>query len=94
MFSPFKVELSRLPTLTFAMSAEKPWSIEAVARLFLGVIVTLCSGMFLAGLLETAKLGLAPDQLQFLQMIILVAFFQGAALIWIAVFLPQSNISG
>jgi membrane protease YdiL (CAAX protease family) len=82
-----------LSTLAFAMISAKPWSIEAVARLFLRVIVTLCGGIFLAGLLEKAKLGLAPDQLEFLQMIVLVSFFQGAALIWIAAFLRQSNIS-
>ena len=83
----------RLPTLASAMVSEKSWSIDAVARLFLGVIVTLCCGMFLSGLLDSMKLGLSPDQLQFLQMIVLVVFFQGAALVWIAVFLRQSNIS-
>jgi membrane protease YdiL (CAAX protease family) len=88
-----QVELPRLSTLTWAMIAEKPWSIEAVARLFLSVIATLCAGMFLAGILQSLKLGLAPDQLEFLQMIIVVACFQGAALIWIACFLRQSNIS-
>jgi membrane protease YdiL (CAAX protease family) len=93
LFSPFKVEMWRLPTLASAMVSEKSWSIEAVARLFLGVIVTLCCGMFLTGLLEKVKWGLSPDQLQFLQMVVLVAFFQGAALVWIAVFLHQSNIS-
>ena len=85
--------MCRLPTLASAMVSEKSWSIDAVARLFLGVIVTLCCGMFLSGLLEKMKLGLSPDQLQFLQMIVLVVFFQGAALVWIAVFLHQSNIS-
>ncbi len=75
------------------MISEKPWNIDAVARLFLGVITTLCCGMFLAGLLESAKWRISPDQLQFLQMIVFLAFFQAAALIWIAVFLRQSNIS-
>ena len=75
------------------MVSEKSWSIDAVARLFLGVIVTLCCGLFLSGLLDTMKLGLSPEQLQFVQMIVLVVFFQGAALVWIAVFLRQSNIS-
>src|SRR5271157_3920323 len=89
----FKVEMCRLPTLASAMVSEKSWSIDAVARLFLGVVVTLCCGMFLTGLLDSVKLGLSQDQLQFLQMIVLVVFFQGAALVWIAVFLRQSNIS-
>jgi len=82
-----------LPTLAWAMISEKPWSIEAVARLFLGVIATLCGGMFLTGLLQAMKLRLSNDQLEFLQMIILVLFFQAAALVWIAVFLRQSNVS-
>jgi len=93
MFSPFKVELPLLPTVAFAMISAKPWSIEAVARLFLGVIVTVCCGILLAGLLEKLRLGLSPDQLEFLQMIVMVAFFQGAALLWIAALLRQSNIS-
>jgi membrane protease YdiL (CAAX protease family) len=82
-----------LSTLAFAMISAKPWSIEAVARLFLGVIMTSCVGMLMAGLLEAKRLGLATDLRQFLQTIIMVAFFEGAALIWIAVFLKQSNIS-
>jgi membrane protease YdiL (CAAX protease family) len=92
-FLPFKIELPRPPTLASAMVSEKYWSIEAVARLFLGVIATLCCGMFLAGILEKIKLGLSADQLEFVQMILLIAFFQGAALLWIAVFLRQSNMS-
>jgi membrane protease YdiL (CAAX protease family) len=75
------------------MVSEKSWSIEAVVRLFLGVVITLCCGMFLAGLLEKVTLGLSPDQVKYAQMVILIAFFQGAALIWIAVFLRQSNLS-
>jgi membrane protease YdiL (CAAX protease family) len=93
MFSPFKVEMSRLPTLASAMVSEKSWSVEAVARLFLSVIVTICCGMFLAALLGKVKLGLSPDQLEFVQMVVLIVFFQGAALAWIALFLRQSNIS-
>jgi membrane protease YdiL (CAAX protease family) len=75
------------------MISAKPWSIEAVARLFLGVIMTICVGMILAGLLESKKLVLAPEQRDFLEMIVMVACFEGAAFIWIAVFLRQSNIS-
>lgn len=75
------------------MISEKPWSIEAVARLFLGVIVTLCCGMWLAGLLQSMKLKISEGQLEFLQTIVTVLFFQGAALVWIAVFLRQSHLS-
>src|ERR1022692_2294956 len=85
--------MSGPPTLASAMISEKPWNIDAVARLFLGVIMTLCCGMFLAGLLQSAKWRISPERLEFLQMIVMIAFFQAAALIWIAVFLHQSNIS-
>jgi membrane protease YdiL (CAAX protease family) len=85
--------MSRLPTLASAMVSEKPWSMLSVARLFMGVITTLCCGIFLAGSLEKLKLGLSAGQLEFVQMMLLIAFFQGAALVWIALFLYQSNLS-
>lgn len=75
------------------MISAKPWNLEAVARLFLGVIVTLCVGAVLAGLLESPKIHLSEDKRQFVEMTVMLAFFQGAALIWIDVFLRQSNIS-
>jgi membrane protease YdiL (CAAX protease family) len=75
------------------MVSEKSWSIEAVARLSLGVIMTLCFGMVLAGVLEKMKLGLSQDQLEFVQTIILIVFFQGAVLVWTAIFLYRSNTS-
>jgi membrane protease YdiL (CAAX protease family) len=75
------------------MISAKPWSIEDVARLFLGVIMTLCAGILVAGLFEIKKLNLTEDQREFWQTLVMVAFFQGAALVWIAVFLRQSNIS-
>jgi membrane protease YdiL (CAAX protease family) len=93
MFSRFKVEMPRLPTLAWAMISAKPWSIEAVVRLFLGVLMTLCFGIFAAGLMETKKLDLSKDQREFWQMLVLIGSFQGAALIWITNFLRQSNIS-
>jgi membrane protease YdiL (CAAX protease family) len=37
------------------MLAEKPWKLDAVARLFLGVIATLCLGGVLAGLVSSSK---------------------------------------
>lgn len=75
------------------MISAKPWNLEAVARLFLGVIVTLCMGAVLAGLLESPKIHLSEEQRQFIEMTVMLAFFQGAALIWIDIFLRQSNIS-
>jgi membrane protease YdiL (CAAX protease family) len=75
------------------MVSEKPWRIDAVARLFLGVIISVCFGMLAAGLLDSKKLNLSADQIQFLQMTILIISFQGAALIWTTFFLRESKIS-
>jgi membrane protease YdiL (CAAX protease family) len=93
IFPPFEVEMTHPSTLVSFMVSEKSWSNEAVVRLFLGVIATLCFGIFLAGILEKLKLGLSPDQLEFVQMVVLISFFQGAALLWITLFLRQSNMS-
>ena len=60
--------MSRLATLASAMVSEKSWSIEAVARLFLGVIMTLCCGIFMTRDFGKAEAGLRGDQLEFLQM--------------------------
>jgi membrane protease YdiL (CAAX protease family) len=75
------------------MVSAKPWSIDAVARLFLGVIASVCFGVVLAGMLESKKTGFSADQREFLQMTILIVSFQGAALVWMAVFLRHSKIS-
>jgi membrane protease YdiL (CAAX protease family) len=71
----------------------KPWSVEAVARLFVGVIATLCIGMILAGALGSSRFGIPSDRLEFLQMLVMIACFQGAALVWMARFLHESNMS-
>jgi membrane protease YdiL (CAAX protease family) len=75
------------------MISRKPWGIEGVARLCLAIIVTLCFGMLLAGSLDKLHLGLPDVQIQFLQMMISLAFFQISALVWIALFLRQNGIS-
>jgi membrane protease YdiL (CAAX protease family) len=75
------------------MISAKPWTVEAVVRLFLGVLMTLCFGTMAAGLLESFKLGLGQETRHFLQTVTLVACFQGAAFAWVAVLLKQSNIT-
>lgn len=75
------------------MISEKPWSLSAVARLCLGVFASLCGGTFVAGILQLAKLPISDDQLQFIQTLVMVVAFQGAALIWIHFFLRESNMS-
>jgi len=75
------------------MISEKPWSLQAVARLFLGVIFTFCVGGALAGLLDAKSLKIAPAQIEFIQMLIMLLAFQVAALGWVAFFLRQSHLS-
>jgi membrane protease YdiL (CAAX protease family) len=74
------------------MISRKPWGIEAVGRLCLAIIATLFFGMMLAGLLGKFHLGLPDAQLEFLQMMISLAFFQVSALVWITLFLRQHGI--
>ena len=75
------------------MISAKPWGPQNVIRLFAGVIVTFCVGLMLAGLLQGLHSGPASDQLEFAQTVIVVLLFQGAALVWIGIFLRQSNTS-
>jgi len=71
------------------MISRKPWGIEGVARLCLAIIATLCVGMLLAASLGKVHLGLAKGQIEFLQMMISLAFFQVSTLVWITLFLRQ-----
>jgi hypothetical protein len=75
------------------MITEKPWKLEGVARLFVYVIATLCVGVVLAGLAQNLKGKLSASHRDFLQMIIVILFFQGASLFWIAMFLRRAKIS-
>lgn len=73
------------------MISEKSWSLEAVARLYLGVILTLIAGSLLAGAFEFTHY--SKDRKQFLEIIVSVLFSQGGVLVWVALFLRKSNIS-
>jgi membrane protease YdiL (CAAX protease family) len=73
------------------MLSEKRWSHDTIARLFLGVIGTMCFGMVIAGLLQKASLGLTEEQRKFLGMVVVVLFFQVAAVAWIALFLRENE---
>ena len=74
------------------MISRKPWGIEAVARLCLAIIATFCFGMLLAVSLGKLHLGLPEAQVEFLQMMISLAFFQLSALVWITIFLRQHGM--
>lgn len=86
----FKVEIPKLPPLGWAMISAKPWSLEAVGRLFLGVIMTVCVGILLASQIDLLR-RIPAIQREFLQTLVMVLFFQGAALVWIARFLRESK---
>jgi membrane protease YdiL (CAAX protease family) len=74
------------------MLSEKPWAPDAVARLFLGVIASVCVGLMLAGLVQTLGLGLSETQRRLVTEIIMVIFFQIAAMFWIDAFLRQEGM--
>ena len=75
------------------MLAEKPWKIDAVARLFLGVMATFCLGVLLAGLLGHFTSDWPKGQSDFWQIVIGAFFLEIPALVWIALFLRQHNVS-
>ena len=75
------------------MLSEKPWSAEAAARLFLGVIATLCLGLALTGLAQEPWLGLTAGQRRLAGEIIMVLFFNVGTMVWIGFFLRGQNLS-
>jgi membrane protease YdiL (CAAX protease family) len=76
-----------------AMVSQKPWSVEAAARLFITVLLTLFLGLFLANLAETPKLGWSRDQRDFVEMVLMTIFFQCSALFWIRHFLRAHGLT-
>ncbi|HEY3914087.1 MAG TPA: type II CAAX endopeptidase family protein [Verrucomicrobiae bacterium] len=84
----------------------KLWGIEGAAKLCLAIIATFCFGMLLAGLLQNLHtnapkwlpaafrafmLGLPDAKVEFAQMMISLVFLQGAALVWITIFLKKNG---
>jgi membrane protease YdiL (CAAX protease family) len=75
------------------MVSRKPWSLEAAARLFITVILTLFVGIFLANLVETFKSEWSREQRDFAEMILMTLFFQCSILFWIGRFLRTNQWS-
>jgi membrane protease YdiL (CAAX protease family) len=75
------------------MLAEKPWKLDAVARLFLGVITTFCLGMLLAGLFVQSTAGWPKARSDFWQIVLSAFFLEIPALVWIGFFLRQHNVN-
>ncbi len=74
------------------MLAEKPWKLDAVLRLFLGVMITFCLGALLASLLGEFASNWPKAQSEFCQILSALSL-EIPALVWIALFLRQHNIS-
>jgi membrane protease YdiL (CAAX protease family) len=73
--------------------SEKPWRIDAVARLFLGLMATICAAQLFGIALPSKKIKLSEEEIEFAQMALTAVFFQGAALIWVGFFLREAHIS-
>jgi membrane protease YdiL (CAAX protease family) len=74
------------------MLAEKPWKLDAVARLFLGVMTTLCAGMLLAGLVAHFTADLPKARSDFWQIVLSAFFLEIPTLVWIGLFLRLHSI--
>jgi membrane protease YdiL (CAAX protease family) len=75
------------------MLAEKPWKLDAVVRLFLGVMTTFCLGALLAGLLGHFTPSWPKAQSDFWQMVLGAFFLEIPAMAWIALFLRQHQVN-
>jgi membrane protease YdiL (CAAX protease family) len=73
--------------------SEKPWRIEAVARLFMGIIATFCAAQLFELLLQSKFLKLSDAHLEFAQMALTAIFFHGAMLVWVGVFLREMHFT-
>jgi membrane protease YdiL (CAAX protease family) len=74
------------------MLADKPWKLDAVARLILGLITTYCFGLLLASLVQHFAFGPAQGRSDFWQILIAIPFIQISALVWISFFLRQHGL--
>src|SRR5580658_601921 len=74
------------------MLAEKPWKLDAVLRLFLGVLTTVCLGVLLANLVGHFTSTWPKGQSDFWQIVIAALFLEIPALAWIALFLRQHGV--
>ena len=74
------------------MISEKPWSLEAVGRLMMGVIGMFCTGMLLNTLLGSLKLGLSEEHRRLI-MVVVSLLVEVGALFWVWFFLWEQNLT-
>ncbi len=75
------------------MLAEKPWKLDAVALLFLGVIGTFCLGMLLFGPSIPSTANSAPTRSDFWQIVLSASLLQIPALLGISLFFRLHKVS-
>jgi membrane protease YdiL (CAAX protease family) len=75
------------------MLAEKPWKLDAVALLFLGVIATFCLGMVLFSPSMPSAENVAPTRSDFWQIVLSASFLQIPALLGIGLFFRLHKVS-
>lgn len=75
------------------MLSRKPWSGDAVFRLFLGVFSTYCFGNVVVTLLYHFKSGISEDVKQMVGLIVSLIFLQVASIVWIGFFLREHRLS-
>jgi membrane protease YdiL (CAAX protease family) len=75
------------------MLEEKPWKIDAVLRLFLIVMITICLGGVVAGIVSHFTSTWPKGQSDFWQIIIGALFLEIPTIAWIALFLRQHDVN-
>lgn len=74
------------------MSPERPWDIESVLRLLLGVFLCLFVGILLASVVTSLTGDLPSGQQKFLRSVINTAMFQGAVILLAHFFLRANTV--
>ena len=74
------------------MLTEKPWRLDAVMRLLLGLFICLSGGIFLGQLLFAGMSHLPLDDQKFYSSVVGTVFFQGASLVLIHFFLRSHGM--
>ena len=77
--------------LGFGVIAEKPWAIDGVLLLFLGIITTYCLGMLPIGLLDRVTVW-TKGQRDFAELLTAALFSQITALVWLRFFLRKYGV--
>jgi membrane protease YdiL (CAAX protease family) len=74
------------------MLEEKPWRIDAVIRLFLIVMITVCLGGVVSGIVSHFTSAWPKGQSNFCQVVVGALFLEIPSLVWIGLFLRQHHI--